>query len=247
MIINRLHGFDPTHTHLFRFLVISSVSWPSVSRRQFGITSELGSPGRPQKAKTKSVLKRHGLEKELSKDPQLAISKELSWFTRDPKLFQFRGGRLLSNTFPNCTPEFAAALTELVKTGGNTRAEFPLAILQNYEGETSTYVVLKEIVSQCSDDDRKMDKVAIAIDNTGVVSGEFGFVEAWLARKEFLAEWLTDERPAAKKFSEKHIAELNLRSTSEQRRAKARQEMRKRSYDESEELNGDIGNKEPEG
>ena len=32
----------------------------------------------------------HGLEKELSKDPQLAISKGLSWFARDRKLFQFR-------------------------------------------------------------------------------------------------------------------------------------------------------------
>ena len=74
----------------------------------------------------------HGLEKELSKDPQLAISKGLSWFARDPELFQFRGGRLLSNAFPNCTLEFAAALAELVKAGGDTEADFALAILRNY-------------------------------------------------------------------------------------------------------------------
>ncbi|MGE3153504.1 MAG: hypothetical protein AB7G48_07075 [Nitrospiraceae bacterium] len=34
----------------------------------------------------------HGLEKELSKNPSLAISKGLSWFTQDRRLFQFRGG-----------------------------------------------------------------------------------------------------------------------------------------------------------
>ena len=90
----------------------------------------------------------HGLEKELSKHPQLAISKGLSWFAQDRELFQFRGGRLLSSAFPNCTPEFAAALAELVKAGGDTEADFTLAILQNYNGETSTYVVLKEIVSR---------------------------------------------------------------------------------------------------
>ena len=152
----------------------------------------------------------HGLEKELSKDPQLAISKGLSWFARDRDLFQFRGGRLLSSAFPNCTPEFAAALAELVKAGGDTEADFALAILQNYHGETSTHVVLKEIVSRFPDDARKMSGVRVSIDSTGVVSGELGFAEAWRAKKESLTEWLADERPAVKAFAEKHIAELDL-------------------------------------
>ena len=184
----------------------------------------------------------HGLEKELSKDPQLAIIKGLAWFARDPKLFQFRGGQLLSSAFPNCTPEFAAALAELVKTGGDIEAEFALAILQNYQGETTTYVILKEIVSRFPDDDDKMSQVGIAIDNTGVVSGKFGFVEAWRAKKESLTEWLADERPAVKTFAEKHIAGLNLMIASEQRRAETDWEMRKRSYDEDDELDGDYGN-----
>ena len=176
----------------------------------------------------------HGLEKELSKDPQLAISKGLSWFARDRELFRFRGGRLLSSAFPNCTPEFAAALAELVKAGGDTEAEFALAILQNYCGETSTYIVLKEIVSRFPDDARKMSGVRISIDSTGVVSGEFGLAEAWRAKKESLTEWLADERPAVKAFAEKHIAELDLMIASEQRRAEAEREMRNRNYDEDE-------------
>ena len=174
----------------------------------------------------------HGLEKELSKHPQLAISKGLSWFARDRELFQFRGGRLLSSAFPNCPPEFAAALAELVKAGGDTEADFALAILQNYNGETSTYVVLKEIVSRFPDDVSKMSRVRIAIDNTGVVSGEFGFAEACRAKKESLTEWLADERPAVKAFAGKHIAELDRMIASEQRRAEAEREMRNRSYDE---------------
>jgi hypothetical protein len=185
----------------------------------------------------------HDLEKELSKDPQLAISKGLSWFAQDPKLFRFRGGRLLSSAFPNCTPEFAAALAELVKAGGNTEAEFALAILQNYRGETSTYVVLKEIVSRFPDDTRKMSEVRISLDNTGVVSGELGLTEAWRAKKESLTEWLADERPAVKAFAERHIGELDLMIASEQRRAEAEREMRNRSYDEDDdELDDDDGN-----
>lgn len=181
----------------------------------------------------------HGLEKELSKDPQLAINKGMSWFARNPKLFQFRGGRLLSSAFPNCTPEFAGALTELVKAGGDTEADFALAILQNYRGETSTYVVLKAIVSRFPDDARKIGGVRSSIDNTGVVSGELGFAQALRAKKESLTEWLTDERPAVKAFAEKHIGELDLMIASEQRRAEAEREMRNRSYDEENDKSGD--------
>lgn len=184
----------------------------------------------------------HGLEKELSKDPQLAIRKGLYWFARDRKLFEFRGGRLLSSAFPNCTPEFAAALAELVKASGDTEADFALAILRNYHGETSTHVVLKEIVSRFPDDVSKMSRVRIAIDSTGVVSGEFGFAEAWRAKKEYLTEWLADECPAVKAFAEQHIAELEFRIASEQRRAEVEREMRNRSYEEEEdELNHNDG------
>lgn len=184
----------------------------------------------------------HGLEKELSKDPQLAISKGLSWFAQDRELFEFRGGRLLSSAFPNCTPEFAAALAELVKAGIDTEADFALAILRNYRGEASNYVVLKEIVSRFPDAPRKMDGVRAIIDNTGVVSGELGFAEAWRATRESLTEWLTDERPAVKAFAERHTVELDLMITSEQRLAETRREMRNRNYDEEDESDGDDGN-----
>lgn len=188
----------------------------------------------------------HGLEKVLSKDPQLAISKGLKWFVQDPELFQFRGGRVLSNAFPNCTPEFAGAVVELVKAGGDTEAEFALAILQNYRGENSTHVVLKEIVSQFPDDARKMSGVRASIDSTGVVSGEFGLAEAWRVKKESLTEWLADERPMVKAFAEKHIAHLDLMIMSERRSAEARKEMRMRSYEEDIDESDDDGANEGE-
>jgi len=175
-----------------------------------------------------------GLETVLSKDPQLAISKGLVWFAQDREQFRFRGRRLLSRAFPNCTPEFAAALAELVKAGGDTEADCSLAILQNYPGETSTYAVLKEIVSRFPNDDRKMSGVRISINSTGVVSGEFGLAEAWRVKKESLTTWLTDERHAVKAFAEKHIAELDRMIASERRRVEAEREMRNRSNDETE-------------
>ncbi|MDN5942999.1 MAG: hypothetical protein L0H94_14035, partial [Nitrospira sp.] len=176
----------------------------------------------------------HGLEQVLSKDPQLAISKGLLWFAQDREQFRFRGGSLLSRAFPNCTPEFAAALAMLVKAGGDTEADFSLAILQNYPGETSTYVVLKEILSRFPHDDRKMSGVLTSIDSTGVVSGEFGLAEAWRVKKDSLRHWLTDERQAVNAFAEKHIAELDRMIAAERCRVEAERAMRNRSNDETE-------------
>lgn len=174
------------------------------------------------------------LEKALSKDPQLAISKGLGWFAQNREQFRFQGGSLLSRAFPNCIPEFAGALAGLVKAGGDMEADFSLAVLQNYPGEASTYAVLKEIVSRFSHDDRKMSNVRISIDSTGVVSGDFGLADAWRVKKESLRHWLTDERLPVKAFAEKHIAELDGMIAAESRRVEAERERRNRANDETE-------------
>ncbi len=169
------------------------------------------------------------LEPVLSKDADLAVRKGLAWFAQDPKEFRFRGGSLLGRAFPTCTPELAAALAALVKAGGDTEADFALAILQNYLGSTSTDIVLKEIVSRFPHDDRKMDGVRTSINSTGVVSGEFGLAEAWRVKKESLTRWLADERQAVKTFAAQHIAELDRMILAERRRVEAERELRERS------------------
>ncbi|UVT20819.1 MAG: PilZ domain-containing protein [Nitrospira sp.] len=170
-----------------------------------------------------------GLEAVLSKDPELAVSKGLAWFAQDRAEFRFRGGSLLNRAFPTCTPEFAAALGELVNAGGDTEAEFALALLQNYLGSTSTDGVLKEIVSRFPHDDRTMGGVRNCINSPGVVSGEFGLAEAWRVRKESLTRWLTDERQTVQAFAEQHIAELDRMIVAERRRVEAERELRERS------------------
>lgn len=95
-------------------------------------------------------------------------------------------------------------------------------------------MVLKEIVSRFSHDDRKMSGVRISIDSIGVVSGEFGLADAWRVKKESLRGWLTDQRQAVKAFAEKHIAELDRMIAAEWRRVEAERAMRNGSNDETE-------------
>jgi hypothetical protein len=119
-----------------------------------------------------------------------------------------------------------------VKNGGDTEADFAVAILQNYHGQASTHVVLKEVVSRFPDDSDKLNEVKASIESTGGVSGELGLAEAWQAKKESFKEWLLDDRPAVKAFAERHMKELDLMIASERRRAETSRELRKRSYEE---------------
>jgi ppGpp synthetase/RelA/SpoT-type nucleotidyltranferase len=175
----------------------------------------------------------HGLETELSRDPTLAIAAGREWFNRDDGLFRFKGGRLLSNAFPGCTSTFADALAVLATQGTEKDVEFILDVLQNYHGEESCHEVLKPIVARCVDDERKMSEVRISLDSTGVVSGEFGMVEALRAKKAMLRPWLDDERPEVKAFAVKHMRELDIGIAAEQLRAEQDREMRQRNYPDS--------------
>ena len=184
----------------------------------------------------------HGLEAQLSSDPALAIAKGRDWHKASDRLFQFKGGRLLSHAFPNCTPEFASALAELVRTSDDAAANFTLDVLQNYTGELNTHPVLREIVAKYSNDETKMSKVRISFDNSGVTSGAFGYAEALRAKKSAIQSWLSDERPQVKAFAEKHTRELDVMIAFEQARAESDIEMRNRDFDDDEEDSGKDGN-----
>lgn len=174
----------------------------------------------------------HDLQKSLSRDTELAIVKGMAWFARDATLFQFRGGRLLCAVFPRDADVFMAALAGLVKDGGEIEADFALAILGNYHGETFTHVVLKEIVARFPEGDRRHGGVRACLENTGVVSGELGFANAWRAKKENLSEWLDDPRQEIRMFAEKERAGLDLMVAAEERRAEASTRMRRMDYDD---------------
>uniref|UniRef100_UPI0028B16528 hypothetical protein n=1 Tax=Stenotrophomonas sp. TaxID=69392 RepID=UPI0028B16528 len=174
----------------------------------------------------------HDLQKALSKNAELAVAKGMAWFVRDATLFQFRGGRLLCAVFPHDADAFMAALSGMVRAGGETEADFALAVLRNYHGETFTHVVLKEIVSRFPEDDRRHGGVRSCLENTGVVHGELGFANAWRAKKNALSEWLHDPRQEIRMFAEKERASLDLMIAAEERRAEASNRMRRMDYDD---------------
>jgi hypothetical protein len=75
-------------------------------------------------------------------------------------------------------------------------------------------------------------RVQAVLQSTGVVSGEFGLVEAYKQKRESLVPWLSDEDEKVRAFAAQYIKSLDLQIAAEQRRSEEDIEMRKRMYDD---------------
>ena len=92
--------------------------------------------------------------------------------------------------------------------------------------------VCKEIVNAIPEDDIRLGEIEIVLESTGVISGQFGFVEAYQQKKEEVSPWLDDARPKVRKFAERYQRTLDRTIAAEQRRSEADYELRRRQWPE---------------
>ena len=150
----------------------------------------------------------------------------------DYGMFVFRGGHLLKTIFPQFSPEFESELLKLVDEGSDGNTEFVLAVLRNYEGQAFIHNVCKAIVKQVPADSQYRTEVAVALQNTGVVSGAYGFAEAYDRKKTEMQAWLNDPSDKVKEFAARYINGLDAMSAADRKRADEEIALRKQHYDE---------------
>ncbi|NSX96179.1 RelA/SpoT domain-containing protein [Agrobacterium vitis] len=167
----------------------------------------------------------HHLNASLASDPALATAKARGWFETDSKSFSYRGSRVLAAVFPTMTEALADALLAEIAKGRQEDAKFVVAVMTNYHGEETTHGVLKALLRTFSDDEMVEDGVERSIRNTGVVHGEFGFVETLRAKKAMIQPWL-EESGAVGKFAAEQTRSLDHSILSEKRNADARKALR---------------------
>ena len=83
-------------------------------------------------------------------------------------------------------------------------------------------------------DCKRLEIAEICLQSTGVVGGEFGFVEEYRTRKAQIETWLSDTRPRVRSFAERFAQRLAQSIAAEQRRAEQDKEMRRRHYEDPE-------------
>lgn len=174
----------------------------------------------------------HKLDKPLAAIPKEAVRIVRAQYDGDFGMFVFRGAHLLKTIFPEFSPEFETELLSLVEEGGDQNIEFVLAVLRNYEGQTFIHNLCKAIVKKVPADSQFRNEVSIALLSTGVVSGAYGFAEAYEQKKMEMHDWLNDPSDVIREFSACYVEGLNKMIAADRQRADEEIALRKQRFDE---------------
>lgn len=167
----------------------------------------------------------------LSSNPERAVDIVRGWEDANDPLFRFHVGRLLAIAFPAVPEQFERKLLSLLEEEGEAAFEFIVGIMENYEGQPFTHRICKELIDAVPENYEHLDSVETALLSTGVVSGEFGFVEAYQTKKDEVACWLEDVRPKVRDFAERYRRMLDNLIASEQQKAEERQARRRLDFE----------------
>jgi hypothetical protein len=71
------------------------------------------------------------------------------------------------------------------------------------QGQPALHDVCKEVVDKLPENDSRLNEIEVILESTGVISGQFGFVEAYQRKKDEISPWLSDPRPKVRAFAER--------------------------------------------
>lgn len=177
----------------------------------------------------------HKLSEPLSKHPEQLVDTILDIYDGNYGLFIYHGALLLKIIFPNFPIDFQQKLLRVIESKEKNNLLFVMAILRNYDGNPIIHNVCKELVKILPDDSDLENEIKVILQSTGVVSGEYGFVNAYNLKFEEIQPWLQDENPKVKEFTQKYIADLEKLIEYEKKRTDEDITLRKYQYGSDEE------------
>jgi ppGpp synthetase/RelA/SpoT-type nucleotidyltranferase len=166
----------------------------------------------------------------LSANPNQTVDSVSKWYDDNYGLFMYRGARLLKAIFPTFPKNFEDELRKLVDTKQENNLLIVMAILRNYEGNTFLHGVCQELILALPEGSQYLDEIRAILNNTGVVSGEFGLVDAYQRKKTEVECWLTHEEERIRNFAKQYIKNLDKLIAVEKHRAEEGIELRKHKY-----------------
>jgi hypothetical protein len=159
----------------------------------------------------------------------LVVDATYSWFSKDT-IWAWEAARFIANVFPDFPPALERILIEKIQNGSEKDALNVLSVLREYQGETRIHRVCKEAIKRFPDSKEVRTATLIALDATGVVSGEFGFRDAHMRKKEETVSWLKDHDAGIRAFAEYYQGYLDSLIKEETLQAERDIEIRKKMY-----------------
>ncbi len=169
----------------------------------------------------------------LRNNADVVIKTLLKWFDiKGDYLYSWEASHLIRAIFPVFDKAIEKHLIELINKGGTEAADIVSSVLRAYQGELFLHNVCKEFIKQFSINEKYENEAFIILSQTGVVSGEYGFVDAYKRKKNEVEDWKKDSDTTIKAFTNKYVAYLDKRIDYEMKRADEDIELRKRRFED---------------
>ena len=146
--------------------------------------------------------------KTLAKNYNIILPEIIKWFSEDD-IEKWHASLLIKNIFPSFGPNLGKTILDLVKTKRKENLMIVLHILEKYKGETFLHDIIKEIIKLYPLDKKLIRILYRILSNIGVVSGEYGILEAHERKKKETEDWLTDQEPKIQKFTKGYHTHLD--------------------------------------
>jgi len=170
----------------------------------------------------------YSLKKVLAGQESACIAAARSLYDGNYGMFVYKGGRLIRSIFPEFSEEISQALSTLVDSGDETDIQFVMAILKSYDGDVRIQDVSRKIIEKVPEDSPLAREMVWILSATGVVSGEFGFSDAYEEKAKQTEVWLKDPSQKVKTFAEGYIS--YLRSAAKERHEQAVNEIKLQKF-----------------
>ncbi len=173
----------------------------------------------------------HRLNEALATSAGALVATTRSWFSKEPDLFSYHGGKLIEVVFPSFSPDLQQALSAYVGTGEAQDTRFVIEVMRAYSGEVFLQPLARDIVASLSEDDELLDFVQIALEPSGVTSGEFGRVNRLVAHRDSILSWSDDTRESVRAFATRYAHQLENSIRTTRQRAEESVALRRLEWD----------------
>lgn len=168
------------------------------------------------------------LDKQFAKAPEAVVAALRSDFNEETRgLFTYHGARLAKSVFPDFGEPLESLLQRYITDGSEDDAAFVLGILRNYEGSPAVLETCRKVIKAIPEGAELLGEAAACIQSTGVVSGEYGLVDAFEKRLSEMVAWQNDDDPKVRSFAQKLTESLDGLIESEKQRVEESIALRK--------------------
>ena len=170
------------------------------------------------------------LREQLSKNAEIVIEEIFKWFEEKDGALSWKGRHFLQAIFPTFHQELEKKLIELIQSNDKNKVGIVLCILHSYEGEEFLHNVCKELIKQHPKKKKYKQEIFIILSQTGIVSGDFGFIEEYRRKEQEIQPWKKDESEVIKSFAEQYEKYLSKMINNEDKSVEENTKMRKMEH-----------------